>query len=147
MSNIGMIEVVVLRCNDLPTAHRRRGRPGPGTAGCLSRVLGDPSIAPHPCSKEYWKNWAAEEERNVDSPGVGAVNKKHIKEHNISSRVTADGEEELVLSVVSDANLVFLDTFDKPYCILVMKYRSRSLSHLSEDHHIAVLKLTTPCEL
>lgn len=125
MSNIGTIEVVVLRCDEVPIT---KGRWARKIVGSSSRELDDPAIEPHPRSKQYWKNWAAEEERVVDPPGVGTVDKEHIKKHNLSSRVTT-GDKEVVTSVVFDTDLVFLDSFDKPYCILVMKYRSRSLSH------------------
>lgn len=136
----------MLRCNEVPTTRGRRREPE--IVGSSSRELDDPSIEPHPRSKQYWKNWAVGEERVVDPPEVGAVSKKHIEQHNLSSRVTA-GDEEMVTSIVSDADLVYLDSFEKPYCILVMKYRSRSLSHPLDlwRSSIAALKLTTPCEL
>lgn len=128
-SDVGTIEVVVLRCNEVPKQGKGRGHRYPRVAGSSSRELSNPTIEPHPHSKHYWKNWAAEEQHDANPPGAGPVCKKDIKKQNLSHRVTT-GREEVVESLVSDAHLMFLDSFEKPYCILVMKYRSRSLSHL-----------------
>lgn len=126
-SNIGMIEVVVLRCNELPK--KKKGRWHQKYTGSSSRELDDPTIRPHPHSKPYWKNWAIEEERVIDPLDPKAVYEKDIKKQNLTHRVATE-DEEIVRSVVTDADILFLDSFEKPYCILVMYYRSRGSSPL-----------------
>lgn len=122
-SNIGMIEVVVLRYNEKPRIRRDR-RPR-----AFGIELNDPSVEPHPHSKKYWRYWETERKRVINRTDVGAVCKRDIKKHNLSNRVTV-GDEEMVEEFIFDEDQVFLDSFEKPYCIFVMKYRSRSLSYL-----------------
>lgn len=122
-SNIGTIEVVVLRCNEQP--RKKKGRRRLKVAGSSSREFNDPKVRPHPRSKSYWKNWAAEEERTIDPLSLKAVYEKDIKEQHLTHRVATE-DEEIVRSIVTNAKLFFLDSFEKPYCILVMHYRSRS---------------------
>lgn len=122
-SNIGTIEVVVLRYNKGPRIRKHQ------LPRMIGRELNDPAVEPHPRSKKYWRHWAEEKRRFINPLGVGSVCRRDIKKHSLSNRVTV-GDEEAVRTIRIDADRVYLDSFEKPYCILTMKYRSRSLSHL-----------------
>lgn len=55
-SNIGTIEVVVLRYNKVPKIRKHQ------RSRIIGRELVGPVVESHPRSKKYWKNWAAEQE-------------------------------------------------------------------------------------
>lgn len=86
LSNIGIVEVVILRCNKVPKRARGRPRRGEEVAGSASRNLNDDTVAPHPDSKPYWKNWAIEEERVADPADAKAIFEKDIKSLDITPR-------------------------------------------------------------
>lgn len=115
LSNIGTIEVVVLRC-----------RPAHGD----TQPLNDSPEDPHSHHKAYWKSWGKDRVRvaataeKPSQPQSQAVFEKDIKGRGISHRVATEPEKP---TTRRSAAFNYLDSFENPYCILVMQYRSRGL--------------------
>lgn len=108
LSNLGMIEVVVIRC------HPASDRP--------PRIIHS-LLDPHPHSKPYWKSWAKDREHTTEKP-LQPVFEKDIKGRGISHRVATEQEKQIEYKG-SHSNPI--DGFDNPYCILAIQYRSRGL--------------------
>lgn len=109
LSNLGTIEVVVVRCS--PADDRPHQLPH--------------SLDPHPHSKPYWKSWAKDRKRDAEKPSPQLVFEKDIKGRGISHRVVTKSERQIKDVVTARPNPI--DSFENPYCILVMRYRSRGL--------------------
>lgn len=111
LSNLGTIEVVVARC------WSSRSRP---------RQPAQPLIAPHQLAKPYWELYAEDQKRVIKKPPQPqALFEKDIKGRGVSHCVTTEPEKQVTPRRRCAMHL--LDTFDHPYCIAVMYYRSRGL--------------------
>lgn len=123
--NLGTIEIVILRCDDSkPSKPEDDDDESPGS----------PDVQPHPQAKAYWGNWEADRNRRKKGRGVKPTNdstKKPVHETQIKGKdihhrvITEEGFG--VHRRVKEKTIEYLDSFENPYCIMVLKYRSRGL--------------------
>lgn len=125
--NLGIIEIVVLRCNNSKPGDDDDDSPEPS------------DLRPHPRAKEYWKNWEYDQNRNLQKKGKRItptthkdytkkpIYESHLKGRDLRHRVTTE-KEFAVQRRIKEKTIEYLDSFENPYCILVLKYRSRGSS-------------------
>lgn len=111
LSNLGTIEIVAVRC--MPVG----SRPQQPTY---------PPIGPHPHTKPYWKSFSKDREHVAEKPPK-PVFEKDIKGRGVSHRVATEPEKKVKRGPGGHIG-GFIDSFDRPYCIMVIHYRSRGLS-------------------
>lgn len=110
LSNLGTIEIVFIRCDP---------------SGSYPRQLPHPPVGSHQYTKPYWKSYAKDREHVVEKPAQ-PVFEKDIKGRDVSHHVTTEPEQQAGQHLCAKGRPI--DTFDYPYCIIVMHYRSRGLS-------------------
>lgn len=111
LSNLGTIEIVFIRCDP---------------AGSHPRKLAHHPVGSHQYSKPYWKSYARDRVHVVEKPAQ-PVFEKDIKGRDVSHHVTTEPEKRSGQYLCLKGHPI--DTFDNPYCIIVMYYRSRGLSN------------------
>lgn len=125
--NLGTIEIVILRCDN--------SKPSKSEDDDDDESPEPPDVRPHPRAKAYWRNW--ETDRNPRPRGRGRFLKPtpndstekpiletHLKGRDIHHRVITE-KEFGVQRRIREKKIEYLDSFENPYCIMVLKYRSR----------------------
>lgn len=123
--NLGTIEIVILRCD----------RSKPSESEDNDESPEPPGVQPHPRAKEYWKNWETDRNPSLQERGrfvkptpndstEKPIFETHLKGRDIRHRVITE-KEFGVQRRIREKKIEYLDSFENPHCIMVLKYRSR----------------------
>lgn len=122
--NLGTIEIVILRCDNskLSKSDDDEDDESPESS----------DVQPHPRAKAYWRNWENDQNpslRRLVKPTLSDSTEKpiyetHLKGRDIRHRVITE-KEFGVQRRIREKKIEYLDSFENPHCIMVLKYRSR----------------------
>lgn len=123
LHNLGTIEVVVLRCGNAKPGIKKEEKEEE------EEEEEEEEKPPHPRAKKYWNNWEADQYplRKKKAPAKEKpIWETHLKGKDLRHRVVTE-KEFAVRRKSKEKTVEYLDSFENPYCILVMHYRSKGL--------------------